>query len=61
MHFTHHALLYAIGFLIVIGGGAYGAYLLGIAPVWIILGSLLVLGIGVATAATSSPSDGHLI
>lgn len=40
--------IYIIGYLIVIAGLAWGAHLLGIAPRWIVIGAMVLLGIGVA-------------
>jgi hypothetical protein len=40
--------IYAIGFLILLAGLIYGATLLGIATQWIIVGSLVLLGLGIA-------------
>lgn len=40
--------IYAIGFLILLAGLIYGATLLGVATQWIIVGSLVLLGLGIA-------------
>jgi hypothetical protein len=40
--------IYAIGFLILLAGLIYGATLLGIATQWIIVGTLVLLGLGIA-------------
>jgi hypothetical protein len=42
--------LYILGFLIVIGGLAYGAFLAGLPPQWILVGVVVLLGIGVLSA-----------
>lgn len=39
--------IYLIGTLLVVAGLAYGAHRLGINHVWIIAGSLVILGLGV--------------
>lgn len=39
--------LYLIGMLVVIGGLAYGATLAGLAPHWITVGAVVLLGIGI--------------
>jgi hypothetical protein len=44
--------LYMIGFLMIIGGLAYGAFRLGVPEVWIIIGTIIVLGIGFTTGAS---------
>jgi hypothetical protein len=41
-------LIYAIGFLILLGGLIYGAYLLSVPTQWIVVGALVVLGGGLA-------------
>lgn len=40
--------IYAIGYLILLAGLIYGATLLGVATPWIIAGSLVLLGLGIA-------------
>ncbi|MEQ1490920.1 MAG: hypothetical protein ABL932_10275 [Terricaulis sp.] len=40
--------IYAIGFLIMLGGLIYGATLLGVATQWIVVGALVMLGLGIA-------------
>jgi ABC-type multidrug transport system permease subunit len=44
--------LYMIGFLMIIGGLGYGAFRLGVPHVWIIIGTIIVLGIGFTTGAS---------
>jgi hypothetical protein len=44
--------LYVIGYIVLIGGLAYGAYLLGAPPVWIGVGVVVLLGIGIITGVT---------
>lgn len=44
--------LYVVGFLIVIAGLAYGAYLVGIPPVWIGVGAVVLAGIGIVTGVS---------
>jgi hypothetical protein len=39
--------LYVIGFLVLIAGLAYGAFLLGVPQVWIGVGVVVLLGIGI--------------
>ena len=46
--------LYAIGFLILIGGLIYGAHLMHVPPHWIVVGAVVLLGIGIATGARST-------
>ena len=41
-------LIYAIGFLILLGGLIYGAVLLGVQTQWIVVGALVLLGLGIA-------------
>ena len=40
--------IYAIGFVILLAGLIYGAYLLSVPTPWIVVGSLVVLGLGIA-------------
>ena len=44
--------LYLIGFIIFVGGLAYAAHLAGLAPMWIGVGVLVLLGIGIFTGVT---------
>jgi len=46
--------LYLIGFIILIGGLAYGTYLLGLQPVWIGTGAVVLIGIGIITAVSKT-------
>ncbi len=39
--------LYLVGFIIVIAGLAYGAFLAGIPPVWIGVGVVVLLGLAI--------------
>ena len=42
--------IYLIGFLILIGGLAWGAWMLGVPPTWIGVGVVCLLGIAVLSA-----------
>ena len=44
--------LYLLGFIIVIAGLAWGAVQMGVAPMWIGIGALILLGIGIFSGAT---------
>ena len=44
--------IYIVGFIILVGGLAYGANLAGLAPQWIAVGCLVLIGIGIATGVT---------
>lgn len=44
--------LYVLGYLIVIAGLAYGAFLLGVPPVWIGVGAVVLAGIGIVTGVS---------
>lgn len=46
--------LYAVGFLILIGGLAYGAHLMHVPPHWIAVGAIVLLGIGIVTGVQST-------
>lgn len=39
--------IFLIGFVILILGLAYGAFLAGVAPQWVLMGAISALGIGV--------------
>ena len=55
--------IYLIGFLLIIGGLAYGGYAVGLPPVAIGVGAVVLLGIGIVSAVSktrlkeSSPED----
>jgi hypothetical protein len=42
---------YIFGFLLLIGGMAWGAIELGAPQLWVIIGSMILLGIGIITGA----------
>jgi hypothetical protein len=46
--------LYLIGMLVVIGGLAYGASLAGLAPQWIAVGVVVLLGIGILSGVSKT-------
>ena len=49
---------YLLGFIILIVGLAIAAYLLGVEPLWIAVGALVLIGIGVITATNNTkPRD----
>jgi hypothetical protein len=54
--------IYIIGFVILVAGLAYGASLAGLAPQWIAVGVLVLVGLGIATGVTRTrqrdPSHG---
>lgn len=39
--------IYLVGFIVFIGGLAIGAFLLGVPPVWIAVGALILIGLGI--------------
>lgn len=53
--------LYMIGFIIIIGGLAYGALKLGAPQIWVIIGSVILLGFAITSGASQTrrrdPSD----
>jgi len=51
--------LYIVGYLILIGGLAWGAHILGVSPTWIAIGAVVLLGFGVVTGVsrTRRPED----
>ncbi len=44
--------IYIVGFIILIGGLAYGASMAGLATQWIVVGCLVLLGLGIAMGVT---------
>lgn len=48
-----------IGFLLLIGGLAWGALELGVPQLWVMIGSLILLGIGIISGATRSRLRPH--
>ena len=46
--------LYVVGFLILIGGLVYGAVLLHLAPQWIAVGAIVLLGLAVLTGVKAT-------
>lgn len=48
--------IYLLGTAVLIGGLAYGAHLAGLAPQWITVGAVVLLGIGIVTAVSRTRS-----
>lgn len=49
---------YLLGFIVLIIGLALGAYLLGVSAVWIGVGAVVLIGIGIVSAVTrTKPKD----
>lgn len=49
---------YIIGILILVGGLATAAFLLGAPPIWIAVGAVVLLGLGIMTATSKTkPRD----
>ena len=46
--------IYLIGFLILVGGLAWGAFTLGVAPIFIGIGVVILIGLGIITGVTST-------
>ena len=46
--------LYVVGFLIVIGGLIYGAVLLHVPTQWIVVGSVVLVGIAILTGVKAT-------
>jgi hypothetical protein len=44
--------LYAVGFVVLLGGLAYGAFLLHVPHAWIGVGALVILGLGIMSAVS---------
>ena len=41
--------LYSLGFAIAIGGLAYAAHLLHVPPRWIVVGTIVLIGVGIVS------------
>lgn len=46
--------LYVIGFLVLIGGLVYGAVILHVAPHWIVVGAVVLLGLAILTGVKAT-------
>jgi hypothetical protein len=46
--------LYLVGFIILIAGLAYGAFLLGVPPVWIGVGVVVLIGLAIIKGVSST-------
>jgi uncharacterized membrane protein len=46
--------LYAMGFVILIGGLIYGAYLVHMPAHWIVVGAVVLLGVGILSAVKAT-------
>ncbi|MFN4101544.1 MAG: hypothetical protein ACK4GT_17405 [Pararhodobacter sp.] len=46
--------IYLIGFIILVGGVAYAAFMLGVALMWIGVGAVILMGIGIITAVSKT-------
>ena len=44
--------LYIAGFAVLLGGVAYGAYLLHVPHTWIAVGALIIIGLGIMSAVS---------
>jgi hypothetical protein len=44
--------LYVFGFIVLLAGLIYGAYLIHVPQTWIIVGALVVIGLGVMSAVS---------
>ena len=46
--------IYSVGFMLVIGGLTYGAYLMHIPARWIVMGAIVLLGLGILTGVKAT-------
>jgi hypothetical protein len=44
--------LYVLGFIVLLGGLGYGAYLLHVPHTWIAVGALILIGFGIMSAVS---------
>jgi hypothetical protein len=52
---SQSSIIYTVGFLLVVGGLAYGASLAGIPAPWIIVGVVVLVGIFIIRLSRKSP------
>ena len=45
-------MLYVFGFIVLLGGLLYGAYLIHVPQTWIVVGALVLVGLGVMSAVS---------
>lgn len=49
---------YLVGFILIIAGLAFGAYLLNVPATWIVVGVIVLLGVGILSATSRTrPRD----
>lgn len=46
--------LYVVGYVVLIAGLAWGAYMLKVPPTWIGIGAVILVGIGIITGVSST-------
>jgi len=46
--------IYVVGMVVLIGGLAYGAHLAGLAPQWIAVGAIVLIGLGIVMAVSKT-------
>ena len=46
--------VYFIGFLVLLAGLAYGAVMLGVPPMWVGIGAVILLGIGIMSTVSNT-------
>jgi NADH:ubiquinone oxidoreductase subunit 6 (subunit J) len=51
--------IYLLGTLLVVAGLAYGANRLGVSHVWIIVGALVIIGLGLMGGITKTRQKDH--
>jgi hypothetical protein len=52
-------LAYILGFLLLIGGLSWGALEMGVPQLWVIIGAMILLGIGIISGASRSRLRPH--
>ena len=52
--------IYMLGFAILLAGVAWGLITAGVPQIWVVIASLIMLGLGIMTAVTrTKPKDPH--
>jgi hypothetical protein len=45
-------ILYVVGFVVLLAGVGYGAYLLNVPETWIVVGALIIVGAGIMSSGS---------
>ncbi len=51
-------MIYMLGYLILIAGLAWAAMTAGVPPIWVLIGAVILLGLGIVTGVTRTSRGG---